>query len=388
MTAAAPARVASLDGLRGVASVAVVFHHLVLMTPGIAAALWPVRDSTALAVVWRGFTFPLHLILSAGLEFVFVFFVLSGVVLTIPALRASRYSWAVYYPRRLIRLCLPVLASIAVATALLLAVPRYPIAGQESQWLSAGNSLEFSIGDLLATLNPFGPSQPFNNPLWTLGWEIVFSLLLPVGVLVAVALRGKPRAAALVVVGCLVVTTIGSILGIGAATYLPMFLAGVVLAASLPALRDRFASFQPSSRLSSAALVIICLGLVSVPWIASAINGRLYAVTVGFALLGCIGLVVLALNQPWLASVLEWRPIRWLGMVSFSLYLIHVPVLVTTAFLVGPDRPFLYIPIGLAASLAAAYGFYRAVEAPSHKLARYAGFRIENATRSRETVAS
>ena len=122
-----PGRFRSLDGLRGVAALAVVFHHLVLMTPGIPNGLWPQRDSATISVLWRGVTFPLHLALSAGLEAVFVFFVLSGFVLTLPALRAGAFSWPQYYVRRVLRLGLPVLGSIALAVVLLLLVPRYPV---------------------------------------------------------------------------------------------------------------------------------------------------------------------------------------------------------------------------------------------------------------------
>ena len=366
-------RLRPLDGLRGVAALAVVLHHLALMMPGFLNGLWPLRDSATASVAWRGLTFPLHLLFSAGLEAVFLFFVLSGLVLTLPALRSTWYSWLDYYPRRILRLALPVLGSVALAVVLLVAVPRYPVPRREEDWLTAGNSLSFRVSDLLATLNVFGARQPMNNPLWSLGWEIVFSLLLPVGLLVAVLVRGRPRTAMLAVLGCLILTTLGGILVINALTYLPMFIAGAVLAASLPRWRERIANLTPAA---GVVLCVMSLVLVSAPWLVSGISGRLYAPTIGLAVLGCIALVLLALELPWLARALTRRPVQWLGRVSFSLYLVHVPVIVTIAYLVGPERWQLFAPIGLALALLVAWLFYAAVERPSHTLARWTAQRI------------
>lgn len=371
-------RLGSLDGLRGVAALAVVFHHLALMTPWIPNAVWPQRDTATVSVLWRGVTFPLHLVLSAGLEAVFVFFVLSGFVLVLPALRRGGYSWPQYYVRRVLRLGLPVLGSIAFAIVLLLLVPRHPVVdrvpvlGLSRDWLGSENSVVLTPADVLATLNVFGPTQPLNNPLWSLGWEIIFSLLLPVAVLIARRIIGT-RSALLVIVGCLVVTTVGSVLGVGAAIYLPVFLVGAVLAAVLPRLTDRVGGWRTRA---TVLLFVVALGLIALPWIASGIDGRLYGLTVAAAVAGCAALVVLAITAPWLRRSLEIPVVGWLGRISFSLYLVHVPVLVTTAYLFGPDNSAVVIPVGLAASLVIGWLFWLVVERPSHRFSRWAGSRV------------
>lgn len=100
------ARYSSLDGLRGLAASVVVLHHCFLVSPQLAQAL----DSRGTGLIepwvwWSTFT-PVHL-LWAGREAVYIFFILSGFVLTLPLLRAGRPSWRAYYPRRLVRIYFP-----------------------------------------------------------------------------------------------------------------------------------------------------------------------------------------------------------------------------------------------------------------------------------------
>ena len=81
--------------------------------------------------------------------------------------------------------------------------------------------------------------------------------------------------------------------------------------------------------------------------------------------------------------VVEWsrarqwaeRPsIQWLGTRSFSLYLVHEPIVVSAAFLfLRPTDPLPTLLVGVPLALAVAEVFHRLVEAPSHRLSRRAG---------------
>ncbi len=64
-------------------------------------------------------------------------------------------------------------------------------------------------------------------------------------------------------------------------------------------------------------------------------------------------------------SILEIRPITWIGKISYSLYLTHGPVLALGAALVGPYGGLLALPVALLAS----WGVWWAVERPSLWLA-------------------
>ena len=72
-----------------------------------------------------------------------------------------------------------------------------------------------------------------------------------------------------------------------------------------------------------------------------------------------------------LQRALRHSGLRFLGTISFSLYLVHVPVLVALQH--GLHRRLSSTAIwvlGVLASLLAAWVFYRAVERPAHRLAR------------------
>ena len=89
-----------------------------------------------------------------------------------------------------------------------------------------------------------------------------------------------------------------------------------------------------------------------------------------FAAPGAAGIVLVALAWGPAIRLFETRPIQWLGKISFSLYLVHVPVLATLAFAFGSEAWGLVGLIGIPLSLLVAWGFYEAVEARMHKAAR------------------
>lgn len=75
-------------------------------------------------------------------------------------------------------------------------------------------------------------------------------------------------------------------------------------------------------------------------------------------------LVILAQRQGslWTGS----RPMQWLGMASYSIYLWHWPVAVALAYFQGLDQP-LWIAAGIVLSLALGHLSYRWVETPSRQ---------------------
>ncbi len=90
-----------------------------------------------------------------------------------------------------------------------------------------------------------------------------------------------------------------------------------------------------------------------------------------FVAAGACLAVVAALVCASLARALVSRPMQWVGKRSYSLYLVHEPLVVALAFAVG-GRPggLPFSVLALTASLLTAGVFFRAVEAPSHRLAR------------------
>jgi peptidoglycan/LPS O-acetylase OafA/YrhL len=121
------ARMASLDGLRGLAALVVVVQHCALTLPSLANQY--LAPNAASPAWWLTYT-PAYLAW-AGREAVLVFFVLSGLVLALPRLSGRRSDgWSSYYRKRLLRLYLPVLAAVALTALVLVLVPRTGAAGQ------------------------------------------------------------------------------------------------------------------------------------------------------------------------------------------------------------------------------------------------------------------
>ena len=356
-------RLASLDGLRGLAAAIVLIHHALLTFPNLAGPYRPNAASAFSFDWWLTYT-PLHLAW-AGNEAVYLFFVLSGVVLTLSVLRHDTFDWVTYYPRRIIRLYGPVLVAIAIGYGLLLLVPR-EVVGELGDWIEGRPSsypLATVARDALLVLGSSGTV----SPLWSLRWEVIFSLALPLYVLLA---RTRQLPSWFTATLSLGVLTLGVALPNSYFFYLAIFALGAVLAGNwsrLTELADRPVPrwLWPSLFAGAVLLTLVRweLGAWGVPRGAS---GAFNAVSV----IGTALLVVCVAFWPAARRFLETRPLQWLGKVSFSLYLIHEPIVIAARFATQSLSPWVGMAISLPTALMVAAIFYRLVEQPCHRLAK------------------
>lgn len=352
-------RITSLDGVRGWASLVVVIYHCSLIAmPHLdnSLAAWLTQSPAKLAF--------------AGTEAVLVFFVLSGFVVALPVLRDG-FSWLRYYPTRVLRLYLPVWASIVLATALITLVPRDPSTMPEDSWMQNTQATSVTWGSFFDEALLLTKSYDINNVLWSLRWELIFSLALPAFVVLAVVLRRHALIAAVVASA---LTVVGRIIDVEALVYLPVFMLGTLMAVRLDDLlrwvrRPRHAAFWP-------CLMAIALAMLIASWLARpvAAPGSILGRTMwGLAGVGAVLVIVAAMGWPRLRSSLERQAAQWLGKVSYSLYLVHVPLIATLAYLWGSENWAVVAAVGIPASLLLAGVFHRIVEGPAHRLARLSG---------------
>lgn len=351
-------RVTALDGLRGIAALVVVVHHCLLVSPSLAAAYYggdveqtPLR----IALVYT----PLHL-LWGGAEAVVVFFVLSGFVLA-RAIRSRSFDWFGYFPSRMVRLYLPVVAAVAFAFAIIL-LPHD--GAPASPWLDRDPGYPFA--HILKDLTLVGGSSGTVSPLWTLRWEVLFSLLLPV---VAYALRLIPGW--VLGIACVGMSVLGAVNGVSALQYLPIFGVGVALEGEwdrVSALLGRMT--RRRGWLVWSLLVLLAVTSLSMHWLLLAPLGHAAAAGLAQAPIvsGAALLVVLAVNCPALRRALTWRPVALLGAISFSLYLIHEPIVILMANVTNTMIGTVLTAVPLA--LVTAWLFWHAAERPAHRLAR------------------
>jgi peptidoglycan/LPS O-acetylase OafA/YrhL len=390
-------RLVALDALRGVAAVVVLVHHVSMTAPSVSAAYQSSADVAIFSTGWWVTLSPLK-ILFAGPEFVLVFFVLSGFVLVLSPLRrwpwmrrpapadttagtgAGRetppdspaavsadaatdaapegapavsldpaptaaaastpppaYDWLAYYPRRIIRLAIPVVVSVALAAAWILLVPR---TGAGGAWMAKQGSPDLGLGNLLreASIVGYTGRPDVNPPLWSLAWEMWFSLLLPVGVIFAVATRRWTLAWVALL---LATSTIGYLLGSEPLMYLPAFGLGALLAANHERLQVRSARLTRSRGGTLVWGVIAVLGpvLLIAYWLFRPMLTEPWnALTLALRVPGAALIVATVALWPPVQRMLGGRLLAWLGAISFSLYLVHFPIVVTFGQLFGPEH--------------------------------------------------
>jgi len=107
------------------------------------------------------------------------------------------------------------------------------------------------------------------------------------------------------------------------------------------------------------------------------------------AVIGAVLAVWLAIVFSASRELLSRKRFQWLGSRSYSLYLVHEPLVVVIAFLLG-GRPstWLLLIIAVPVALVASELFWRLVESPSISLARRLGDLTRALTARRKAAIS
>lgn len=385
-------RIQSLDGLRGVAAFVVVLHHALITYPILRNVFedGPPIAKTGSPAWWMVQT-PLHFFWAGG-EAVFVFFILSGVVLGLLVRRSEAFDWRSYYPSRLVRLYLPVWSSIVFALLIFIAVRAVsPAAGV--RWFDERRT-DFAPVDLLKAAVFLRGTDKYNGPLWSLLWEILFSLLLPAFVVVYIRFRRSWPTQLIVTffvmaIGCVLrseVAPVGNFL-----LYMSIFGVGMIMAAHLDefrALSERLDATPHDRRWWALLLLAGCLALCAYWYVQPArLPIQMMHLTYLVQVAGAAMIVFCVAFDPRVVRAFTARPVRALGRISFSLYLVHDPVLLAINHLTGDNSQPLVLLVGVPLSVVVAIGFYQFAEKPSHKLAKRLSARLSRpAKRSPEPV--
>ncbi|KQN84392.1 hypothetical protein ASE96_16460 [Arthrobacter sp. Leaf69] len=349
----------------------VVACHVMSTLPGIGSAVSHDRSAELTTTeAWAVFS-PLH-VLWNGTPAVHVFFVLSGFVLVLPFTRpGAARSWAQYYAKRFFRLYLPAWASLAVAVALIALIPR-TASPLQSPWADM-YVIDPSVGQVLKDGLLLLSASTINTPLWSLKWEVAFSLLLPIYVLFALRWR---RFWPVKIGLALLLAVIGAVQDVEWLSYLPIFAIGAVLGVECERISGLTQSWPRIVWFFVAAAGIF---LANAEWISSKqpVPGVEAIVTVGAVLI-----VLLFVSWDPAKRLGDTAVAQWLGRVSFSLYLVHLPIILAAVTLLRSVSLPLALAVSVAASFVAAELFYRYVEQPAHRLSMAAGRAVGRRMRS------
>jgi len=355
-------RVHEIDGVRGWAALSVLLYHFFWLLLGNTLTLARSPE--------------LHFWLNGPLA-VYIFFVLSGDALSWPFVSTGdTLLLDKTVLKRYFRLAIPIFYSSAIVYLLMRAHLIFnreagPIVG--SSWL--GGFLSFSPSAL--SLVNFSFSRVFldfaaypnsyNRFLWPMPVELVGSFLV-FGFCYGIARRQR----------ALHLTLAAALITLSLSEYFSLFFAGLCFA--LLRQRGVFDRMRASAfgRFGAPALIVaaIAIDTIDSTWRLflndrAPIEGRLYsilAIVIVFGIYSNRGLVHFFGN----------RVSRWLGTVSFPIYLLHFAVMCSlTSFLLlettGRGGPGIYTAIAtisILVTLAAAWGF--------EKLERYSLRRIDH----------
>ncbi len=359
-------RIASLDSLRGVAALFVLFDHCALMFPERLSPRSPPWSGGSWRDAWSWVDFTPLKLLFCGDQAVLIFFVLSGFVLALTFARNDAWSYRSYVVKRLCRIYLPFAAAILIATALCALCAPHAVAGL-SGWFNAYWLQPLTPGLVAGHLAMTDRSafQELDICMWSLVVELRISILFP---LIALSVGANWWAAC----GAALLVSAAALLGyhfhphhdlvdaFGTFQYVYLFAFGAALAFHAGRVR-RWVEGTPA--VVRAGLWLLALSFVTYP-----ANRHFGLFVCGAA---AVLLMTLCFADSRAARVLGTRGPVWLGRVSYSLYLLHVPVLMFVLHLLHGRAPLLVLVVaGATASLGVAELSYRFIETPAVKLGR------------------
>ncbi|QBD81672.1 acyltransferase [Ktedonosporobacter rubrisoli] len=403
--------IAVLDGVRAFACLSVLFYHINYLAwhaHVFTSNVGPLTFSVAM-VGWSGVT---------------LFFVLSGFLLFMPYARAILFdapwpSMRVFYLRRMLRIIPGYYVSLFLL--ILLLNPQYL---QPAHWGHVGLFLTFLMDSFHETY------QQINGPFWTLAVEWQFYMLLPFLALAFrfIARRGTRRKRLFLLLGCLGGLIIWGLLtrywgrsfelhpdqprllpqplhdaamivlyGVSG-KYLEDFAVGMLVCVGFilsqhPATRQRITATLGRYSPWLWRIGVLWLFFLTIwnnfpfaPLLDPFIGAHNWLVELAFA--SGFGLCITAIlfGPTELKKPFAWGPARWIGLISYSLYIWHLPILVSfTNYIVpllqGWQHSWIYGLYFLCAALVVipfSYLFFRYVEMP--------GINLANKTRRKQVV--
>lgn len=301
----AAARMEFLDSIRGLASVAVLLSHSFIFE-------WP-------DAVYRFINLPMVNLAFNGKEAVAMFFVLSGYVLSRPYFAdaatgrpARKIFLPSFYARRFTRIWLPWFFVFGLSAAAQFFLFRdWRTSPPMNDWAGGFWHIPLTAENFLrqCLFMEHDPRVQLLNQDWSLGIELKASVLMPLLILLVSGWR----------LGCLLAVSAGLPYFFGADIFYVSFILGILLARySQPLL----AGLRPQPVVVKVGVLLAGLGLYQAFQILGAGN-----VSCLMTSLGC-GLIILAtLASERLQALLHWRPVVFLGRISYSIYLLQFIVI-------------------------------------------------------------
>lgn len=373
-----------LDGIRGIAILAVFCFHLLEPTFGFASLPWAGMlrdfDTSRSFLLLYPFTYG-----SAGVA---AFFVVSGFCIHLSYRRSEDKGWAYFFNRRFFRIYFPYLCAICVFFFVWpwgrLQVDSLPRLAQLGSHVLAIHNLDHR--------SFFG----INPSFWSIAVEIQLYAIYPLLMLLTTRLGWRKG---LIIVGAveILIRAASSLNGIRSAEPLPRFITGSPLSYwlswSLGAYLAECFLAGRTSRLFSPRFEIVAVVSFLLP---------LFKPTSSFTFLSFSWLTAIAIDRlttgRWGSPEMRgglfrvcWSHLSFLGIASYSFYLFHQPIIGLTNRVLGKLYPEFYVhPLIKYGACAAWYPpilllpflSYKFIEQPSIKLGKTAWEKMKKSNRA------
>jgi peptidoglycan/LPS O-acetylase OafA/YrhL len=369
-------RIEALDSLRGIAALQVLLHHCLLCVPVLYTVFSykvPLPFTGVKNAVLNALTYsPLHFFW-LGNEPVILFFVLSGFVLSLPFNDGGKnFDYKAYFVKRLIRLYIPYI--VAIFVSMLLRVGLYhPLNIHISNWF-IGMWTKPVSGQQLVDIILLKSDAEFQNvvsTLWSLVIEIKLSLIFPL--LLFFYRRLNFIWSIVVLLGIILIYHLlvkaGLYARFGQSVETFFYLSFFVMGAFLNFFKEYFLrlinNFPPPVIIF---LTIVALILSTWDWNILWLPERSQSFLKMFADYMSAGagmLWILLFLSNYYKRMAESASLRWLGKISFSLYVVHPICLLIAVYILKVLPVSVMILIGFILSFVLAFVYYKLVELPS-----------------------
>jgi peptidoglycan/LPS O-acetylase OafA/YrhL len=289
-----------------------------------------------------------------GTRAVLFFFALSGFVLAVPFFRGA-VSPTGFVAKRAARIY------PAYWVALIVSIGVYSLSANPHLTL-------YSVANFASLLTDY-TAQTYNVVFWSLIQEMRLSILFPLLILPIVKLPWRWVLAGslpLVVAGFFGEEFPGGpVVGSFATVfYAFFFVIGALAAKHIHQLMALVREMSPRRAALWLGVAVIVYGAMPIDGIAIPIEKAIVGVA-------CVGIMVLALGWRGLSRFLLHPSFQFVGRISYSYYLLHLPVSKLVQYLVHDQIPFIAPVVTIAGSLLLAWIVYRGVEVPSIRLGHY-----------------
>lgn len=363
-------RIEQLDSIRGLASLTVVFNHI-----------FNVYAFYILSTLFNSYL-PFKIFIS-GHAAVIMFFILSGFVLSMPLIKGRKIEYKSFIIKRIFRIYLPYLIAIICAMVLSMLLSKGGIS-ELSDWfnLSWEKPIKFSVILEHLILIDNAHTNTFDNAVWSLTHEMRISIIFPVIYFIVIKYNWKVNlgiAAFLSFITGLndhfhIETSNGYFTSyFDTLHYASMFIIGGLLVKHLNKLIEIYSKL---TKVKKWGLLLLAFCLYTYSGIIGTLFSKLglpmeriardYVIALGSSLF-----ILLAIGSRKLTYILGFQSIRFLGKISYSLYLYHLIILYSLIYLLYQQIPLwgIYILTVIISILVASASYYY-IELPFIHLGR------------------